>query len=91
MEQNSNRVTQEHINALLNSAEIQEHVFWEKELVVSYKLPSGFTVTGRAACVDPANFSFEIGRSIAREDVENQLWKLEGYLKQIELHQQGVI
>lgn len=82
---NPNRVTQEEITALLDSAETQEQTFWEKELVVSYKLPCGFTIAGRGACVDPANFDLEIGRQVARIDAENQLWQLEGYRKQLEL------
>lgn len=45
-----------------------------------YKLPSGFVVVGKAACVDPANFRFDIGRKICRENAINQLWELEGYL-----------
>lgn len=80
-----NRVTQEEITALLDAAETQEHTFWGKELVVSYKLVSGFTVSGRGACIDPANFDLDIGRQIARRDVEKQLWQLEGYRKQLEL------
>lgn len=86
-----NRVTSEQIEALLNQAETQEHTFWEKELVVSYRLPSGFTVTGRGACIDPANFDLEVGRRVAREDAANQLWQLEGYLKQNELHKAGIL
>jgi hypothetical protein len=79
---NSNRVTLEQIKGLLDNAETQEAVFWEKEVVVSYKLASGFTVLGRGACVDPANFNIEIGRQVARKQVEDQLWQLEGYLLQ---------
>lgn len=82
---NDNRVTQEQIDALLDSAETQEHTFWGKELVVSYRLESGFTVTGRGACVDPANFDLAIGRDLARKDVAKQLWQLEGYRLQLEL------
>jgi hypothetical protein len=61
---NDNRVTQEQIDALLDGAETEEHTFWGKELVVSYRLPTrgGFTVSGRAPCVDPANFDLEIGQ-----------------------------
>ena len=84
-----NKITQEHINGLLDLSETQEHIFRDKELVVSYKLPNGFTIAGRGACVDPANFDIEIGRKVAREDAENQLWKLEGYLLQQKLHQEG--
>lgn len=86
-----NKVTSEQITSLLDSAETQEHVFWDKELVVSYKLSSGFTICGRGACVDPANFDLEIGREVARKDAENQLWKLEGYLLQNRLHKQSVL
>ena len=84
-----NKVTQEQINHLLDNAPTQEHVFWEKELVVSYLLPSGFTVTGRAPCVDPKNFDIEIGRRVAREKAEDTLWQLEGYRLQLELHAEG--
>ncbi len=79
------KVTQERITRLLDEAETQEHIFWEKELVVSYKLASGFTICGRAACVDPANFVLEVGRQIARENAEHQLWGFEGYLLQNKL------
>ena len=82
-----NKVHKERIDYLLNNAETQEHIFWGKELVVSFKLASGFTVSGRGACVDPANFDIEIGRKVAREDAENQLWQLEGYLLQNALYE----
>lgn len=80
---NNNRVTPEELDAMLDASETQEHVFWSKELVVSYRLPSGFTVAGRAAVIDPANFDLEIGRKIARADVVKQLYQLEGYRKQL--------
>ena len=78
-----NKVSQSTIDNLLDTAETQEHVFWGKELVVSYKLSNGFSLLGRGACVDPDNFDIEIGRRIAREQVENQLWQLEGYKLQL--------
>jgi hypothetical protein len=80
-----NTVTQERINLLLDKAETQEATFWGKELNVSYKLESGFVLTGRAACVDPANLDIELGRKYARENVATQLWALESYRLQLEL------
>jgi len=81
-----NKVTREQIDQLLDEAETQESVFWDKELVVSYRLKkNGFTLIGRAACVDPANFDLEIGRRVAREMAAKTLWQLEGYLLQQEL------
>lgn len=80
-----NKITKEQIEILLDNAQTQEAVFWDKELVVSYKLESGFTVLGRGACVDPNNFDLDLGRKIAREDAENKLWQLEGYRLQLRL------
>ena len=82
---NENSVTKEQVELLLNNSEIQEAVFWGKELVVSYKLPCNFTVLGRAACVDPANFDLEIGRKIARENAASKIWELEGYKVQLKM------
>jgi hypothetical protein len=82
-----NTVTKEQIESLLEKSETQEHIFWGKELAVSYKLPSGFTVLGCAACVDPANFDIEKGREIARQKAIDQLWQLEGYMLQVNLNE----
>ena len=82
-----NTVSQEQITKMLDEAETQEAIFWEKELVVSYRLKNGFTILGRAACVDPANFDLCIGRDIARKQAEKKLWELEGYLLQNKLNE----
>lgn len=49
-------------------------------------LENGFTVTGESACVDPKNFSSEIGNQIAYENAFNKIWKLEGYLLKEKLY-----
>ena len=86
----NNKVTSYQIKSILDNAETQEVVFWDKEVVVSYKLYNGFTIIGRGACVDPANFDIEIGRRVAREQAENKLWELEGYLLQNKLYQEKI-
>lgn len=86
-----NKITPQRIQELLDNAETEEHTFWGKELAVSYKLPNGFTLLGRAACVDPANFNLEIGRRVARKKVEDELYLVEGYKLQEELFQAGVL
>ncbi|RSZ60027.1 hypothetical protein HF313_15035 [Massilia atriviolacea] len=43
-------------------------------------LQNGFTVTGESACASPENFDAEIGRKIARQNAEQKIWLLEGYL-----------
>lgn len=81
----NNKVSLKQIISLIDSSEIQEHIFWDKELVVNYRLPCGFTVLGRAACVDPKNFDLDIGRDVARKNAIEQLWELEGYRLQLKL------
>ena len=82
----NNKVTVDQIKSILDNAETQETIFWNKEVVVSYKLYNGFTIIGRGACVDPANFNIDIGRKVAREQAENKLWELEDYLLQNKMY-----
>lgn len=77
--------TDQEIERLLDACETQQHCFWNKELIVSYRLPCGFTISGRAAIVDPDNFSMETGQQIARGKAKQQLWLLEAYVEQLEL------
>lgn len=43
-------------------------------------LDNGWTLVGKSACADPANFDEDKGRTFARDDALRQLWPLEGYL-----------
>lgn len=88
---NENSVKKEYLEALLDAADKTEAVFWGKETVISYRLPNGFSVLGRSACVDPANFDPELGRKYAYEDALSQLWQLEGYRLQCRLYEQGAL
>lgn len=49
-------------------------------------LRNGFTVTGESACASPENFDAEIGRKVARQNAEQKIWMLEGYLLKESLH-----
>ena len=78
-------VTQEEVDELLDSSTTEEKVFaGGKEMCIVYTLPSGFTVNGRAAMLDPTHFDLEIGRYHCRRDASRQLWQLEAYRKQNE-------
>ena len=84
----SNKVTREQLEALIDNSVIEEHIYHNnKELVTSYLLKdrAGFTVSSRCAVVDSSNFDIEIGRKLCRDRAIDQLWALEGYLKQLEL------
>ncbi len=48
--------------------------------IANIRMENGFSVRGESACVDPRNFSMEIGQQIAYRDAFSKLWQLEGYL-----------
>ena len=48
-------------------------------------LRNGFTVHGVSACASPENFNAEIGRRIARENAEREIWPLPGFRLRDEL------
>lgn len=83
-----NKVSTEHINKLLAGAEYHvSHAVFGKHCILTAKLPNGFTIVGKSACVDPANYDEKIGIQIAKKDIENQLWAFEGYLLQQKLYE----
>jgi len=43
-------------------------------------LRNGFNVVGTSAPASPENFNEEIGRKIAKDKAQEQIWALEGYL-----------
>lgn len=49
-------------------------------------LRNGFTITGESACASPENFDAEIGRKIARQNAEQKIWPLLGFLLKEKLH-----
>lgn len=82
-------VTQEEIDELLDSSKTEEQIFAEgKEMCVVYILPSGFTVNGRSAMLDPSHFNLQIGREYCRREASRRLWQLEAYRKQNERYKE---
>lgn len=58
--------------------------------VAVLKLENGFTLVGKSAPADPANFDQDVGMKFARDDALRQLWSLEGYALRCRLHEAGV-
>ena len=73
------------VDELLDNAEILVETKFDKVTVVIVKLENGFTFVEGTGCVDPANYSEEIGKEICLERVKNKLWMLEGYKLQCEV------
>ena len=71
------KLTYEHIQSVIKSVEyVQVGVL----TICVLTLQNGFTVTGESACLSLATFDAEIGRKIARNNAEDKIWQLEGYL-----------
>lgn len=85
----TNTVTQEQINHLLDTAQYEAAIAFDKCVVVMAKLENGFVITESSACVDPENFDLELGVSICRERIANKLWELEGYALQKALYEKA--
>lgn len=84
-----NTVTKLQIDSLMATTEFEVRTIYDKVTVVVAKLPNGFTIVESSACVDPANYNEAIGVEICKGRIENQLWQLEGYLLQEQLHKDG--
>ena len=62
------------------NATVEYHRIGETTTVVcSLTLPSGFVVTGKAACLNPAEFDEQVGCELAYQEAMNALWELEAY------------
>ncbi len=76
---NSNRVTQEQIDAIVENTVFHISKMLDKCTVVTAELPNGFIIVESSACVDPANYDHMIGTEICKKRIIDQIWKLEGY------------
>lgn len=74
------------LDDILQNSTTEEVIFHGKEMVISFKLPCGFTVAGRSAVVNPEKFDINIGRLICYKNAIDQLWLLEGYRMQWKLY-----
>lgn len=58
----------------------------EKTTVTQVTLKNGFIITESSSCVDPKNYSMEIGGEINLEHAKNKIWELLGFLLQTAYH-----
>lgn len=77
-----NTVTQNEVRAILDNSEFEWQFHFGKTLIGVCKLPNGFVLVESSSCVDPANYSEEIGKAIIMTRFENKVWELEGYVLQ---------
>lgn len=74
------KITERQIEKVLNDSEYKTyHAIFGKLTVMVCKLPNGFTLVGSSGCIDPENYDSELGGQICKQQIEDQLWKLEAY------------
>ena len=52
-------------------------------------LQNGYTVVGKSACANVANFNEDIGNRLAEEDAKRDIWPLMGYALKEEIFKNG--
>lgn len=57
-------------------------VIGDRTLVVHAVLMNGFTITEASSCVDPENFSADIGAEICMQKIKDKIWAYLGFLLQ---------
>lgn len=81
-----NTVTQDMVDNIIDNSKVIITTMFDKCTVVACKLPSGFIIVESSACVDPDNYSEELGFEICMSKIINKVWELEGYRLQNELN-----
>lgn len=74
-----NTVTQEQVDGIIAASTIVVSKLGTKTTLVFATLPCGFVIVESGSCVDPANYSEEIGTRLCMERIKNKVWELEGY------------
>lgn len=77
---NSNTVTETMVRDFIKEYHVS--TLGEKTTVVRATLANGFEIVESSSCVDPANYSEEIGAEICRDRIRNQVWHLLGFALQ---------
>jgi hypothetical protein len=75
-----NTITEEMVDSFI--ASYQDYKLGDKTTVVKATLVNGFEIVESSSCVDPANFSQEIGIQICIDRIKERVWHLLGFLLQ---------
>lgn len=81
-----NKVTIEDVKGAIKDVLCKTVIEFNKPVTyVTALLQNGFTIRESTTCVDPANYSEDIGYLICMEKIEDKIWFLLGYELQTKL------
>lgn len=86
---NSNTVTDEMIDKIVEETEFKTIQIYGKTTIVSAKLPNGFVITESSSCVDPTNYDEKLGEEICKNRIIDKIWEFEGYKLQDEIYRES--
>ena len=78
-----NTVTEEDMNAMIKQIHVDQitpNDLGSVVTVTTVTLANGFTITESSTCVDPKNYSAEIGVDCCIERIKDKIWYLLGFL-----------
>lgn len=81
----NNKITKEVIDNILKDTLIKVEKYGDKTTILMATLPNGFVIIKSSSCVDPKNFDMAVGEQICMQQLEDEIWNLEGYRLQCEL------
>lgn len=64
----------------------ETHTMGDATTVVRCVLRNGFVIVESSSCVDPANYSEEMGTEICLNKIKDKIWELLGFLLQTAWH-----
>ncbi|EFC97227.1 Gp49 family protein [Hungatella hathewayi] len=67
-------------------SEVETMTMGDSTTVVRCVLKNGFAIVESSSCVDPKNYSEEVGREICMNKIEDKVWELLGFLLQTAWH-----
>ena len=79
-------VTKEKIDFLMKTADYTVMTAYGKCTIVAAQLENGFIIVKASACVDPSNYDADLGEKLCKDQIREELWKLEGYALQKAVH-----
>lgn len=77
---NGTKILKEDVEKFITDVEVM--TVGEKTTVVNAHTLTGFDTVRHSSCVDPKNYSEELGKQYAMEDVVNSLWSHLGFVLQ---------
>lgn len=84
-------VTEEEVLANMQDIIVRTMVEFDKPCTyVTVRMKNGFTLRESTTCVDPTNYSEEIGKAICLRKIEDKVWYLLGYALQDKWREQNL-